>query len=129
LFDSKASRRPKSGAYTPVREHFSAARDAPLKLKIDAESGFAWNAAIGQKMGVMKPVCVLLKVDAFGRTRLHRLFNAILRPTLGQDDLGLFLFLVKGKNFRTKLDTAFAANAFIGVNDNNFSHGMISFYI
>jgi len=74
------------------------------------------NAAIGQKMGVMKPVSILLVVDALSWTGLHRLFNAILRPTLGQDDLGFFFFLVKGKNFRTKLDTAFAANAFIGVN-------------
>jgi len=28
-----------------VREHFDPDRDAPLKLKIDAESGFAWNDA------------------------------------------------------------------------------------
>jgi len=50
VFDNKALIRIKSGAYTPVREHFSSTRDAPLKLKIAAESGFAWNAAIGQKM-------------------------------------------------------------------------------
>jgi hypothetical protein len=30
-----------SGAYTLVREHFNSRDDAPLKVKIDAESGFA----------------------------------------------------------------------------------------
>jgi len=33
----------KSKAYTLVREHFKANRDAPLKIKIAAESGFAWQ--------------------------------------------------------------------------------------
>ena len=60
------------------------------------------------------------------RTSLYRLFDTILGPTLGQDDFGLFFFLVKGKYFRAKLNTAFTANAFVSINDNNFSHGIIS---
>ena len=41
------------------------------------------------------------------RTSFHRLFDTIFRPALGHDDFGLFFFLVKGKYFRAKLNTAF----------------------
>jgi hypothetical protein len=54
---------------------------------------------------------------ALRRTSIHRLFNTILGAALGQDDFGFFFFFVKRKYFRTKLNTAFAANAFVGVND------------
>jgi hypothetical protein len=43
MFEGKAPIGFKIGAYTLAREHFKSNRDAPLKIKIDAESGFAWR--------------------------------------------------------------------------------------
>ena len=39
-----------------VREHFNLRGDAPLKNKIDAESGFAWQRSHRTQDGVLKPL-------------------------------------------------------------------------
>ena len=66
-------------------------------------------------------------INTLHRTSLDRLFNTIFRSALGHDNFSFFFFFLKRKYFRAKLNTAFAANAFIGVNHDNFSHGRISF--
>jgi hypothetical protein len=54
-------------------------------------------------------------MDAFYGTSIHGLLDTFFRATFGQDNLGFFFFLVESENFRAKLYTTFATEAFIGV--------------
>jgi hypothetical protein len=67
-------------------------------------------------------------MDAFHGAGIHRLFDAIFRPALGQDDFGFFFGFVKGKNLGTQLYATFAPDAFFSVYNHDFSHLTCSFF-
>jgi hypothetical protein len=101
-----------NGAYTIVGEYF--------------ESDL--NTALRQKMSVLKSVlAVVLPGNAIHRTRLHRFLDTIFRAAFRHGNFCFFFFFVERKNFRTKLNTAFTADAFVSIYNHSSGHDLISF--
>jgi hypothetical protein len=91
-------------------------------LRLNSSSALNLNKLSNFQTASKTDLIIIFPGNAFNRARLYRFFDTLLRSTLRQYDLRLFLIFIKSKYFRAQFNTGLAPGTFIGIYYDAFSH-------